>query len=213
MCSVSRLRLRSGFSLIELMVVVVIIAIISALVLPAMGQATRERHVQQASINILDAFRQIRSRAMYRGRAQILTVTQAGTGLVIDAYEGDTNSCRQSTFGAGGTLTPSLQSVLTLDLTTSFYTRDNINAVIALPVGLAFLEVCYTPTGNAFFATTLTTLPAQAANWSNDPTGTGLSASGAFEIDLYQALAGSLSGMRRRVLIPVGGLPRLRTAS
>ena len=56
-----------GFSLVELMVVVTIIAVVSALVLPSMVQVIRERHAQQAATSVLDIVRETRSRAMYRG--------------------------------------------------------------------------------------------------------------------------------------------------
>ncbi len=207
--SVRRRRYSPGFSLVELMVVVVIISVLAALVLPAMGQAMRERHVQQAAMTVMDVFRQVRSRAMYRGRAQMLVVQTSGTAaLRFDAYEGSTSSCRMSTFGSStGVLLPS-NDMLTFDLSAQVYAADNINAVFTLPSSVSYLQVCYTPTGNAFFSMVPGTTPTTAI-WSNDPTVVG--SGGAFEIDVYQAVGGPAGGVPRRVLIPIGGIPRLKT--
>lgn len=197
----------AGFSLLELMVVVVIIALLSALAIPTMLQAARERRVQQAAISVLDAFRNARGRAMYRGRAQMLVVQPSGGALRIELYEGTSNVCRNGRFGnLSGTLNVnSLADVL--DLNDAVYTRDDLVAEITRPGGTSYLRVCFTPLGNTFFGTTVYTGANDA--WSNDYNLVGVG--GAFQIDLYQFRSGQVAGVRRRVLIPIGGTPRMRT--
>lgn len=192
----------------ELMVVVTIIAILSALVLPSMTQAMRERHAQEAAVEVIDLLREIRGRAMYRGRAQTVVMRQVGTSVRIEAYEGTESSCRLSRFRstAGTGFVPAEQIAL-LDMSSAQYTRDNLASVITIPTGTTYLQLCYTPMGNTFFATEEISIPSTV--WSND---TGVVGSGgAFQVDVFQSRSGVVSGVRRRVLIPLGGLPRLRT--
>ena len=183
------------------MIVVVIIGVISALALPGMTQAGRERRVQQAATSVLDVVREVRSRALYRGRAQTVIIAAAGPALTIDAYEGSAASCRLSNFGAG-TL-DALSRVANLDLSASVYAADNVGAAITLPSGSTYLQICFTPLGAAFFSTTPIITQSQA--WSNDTSTVGVG--GVFQINVYQ----TTGGVQRRILIPIGGMPRIRT--
>ncbi len=204
----SRSASTQGFTIVELMVVVTIIAVISALVLPSMVQVVRERHAQQAAISVLDIARETRSRAMYRGVAQTLVIETVGTTLRMNSYEGTASSCRLSRFG-GGLFDPATR-VYTLDLSSAAYTRDGIAAQVSLPAGVTFLQICYTPLGVAFFSTTPipdATLP--SAVWSNDSAAVG--SGGSFVVDVYRSASGTDSGVRRRVVIPLAGTPRMRT--
>lgn len=200
-------RAESGFSLLELMVVVTIIAILSAMVLPGYTQAGRERRIQEAAVSVLDLVRAVRSRAMYRGRAQLLVIQASGSALRLDGWEGSESSCQLSRFGSmAGVLDPMLR-VAQLDLSAAEYTRDNLNAVIALPAGTSYLEVCFTPTGNAYFTQMPVSLPSE--EWSNDALSTG--SGGAYRIDVFQVLGGVENGVRRHVVIPLSGNPRMRS--
>jgi prepilin-type N-terminal cleavage/methylation domain-containing protein len=192
---------RAGFSLLELMIVVVIIGIVTALALPGMSQASRERRIQQAAVTVLDITREVRTRAMYRGRAQTLVISQVGAAIRLDAYEGSSPSCRLSNFGSG-TLDVN-QRVANLDLNDLRYSRDNLAATIALPSATTFLQICYTPLGAAFFSTTPIIEASQG--WSNDSSALGLG--GVFQINVFQTTGGAT----RRILIPLGGMPRMRT--
>jgi len=189
------------------MVVIVMIAILSALAIPTFLQAARERRVQQAAISVLDVFRSARGRAMYRGRAQMLVVQPSGGALRFELYEGLTNVCRNGRFGnLGGTLDVN-SLVEVLDLNDPQYTRDDLVAEVTRPGGTSYLRVCFTPLGNTFFGTSAYTGANDA--WSNDFNLVGVG--GAFEVDLYQFRAGQVAGARRRVLVPLGGTPRMRT--
>lgn len=192
---------QSGFSLLELMIVVVIVGIVTALALPGVAQASRERRIQQAAVTVLDLAREVRTRAMYRGRAQTLIISANGLGLKFDAYEGSSPSCRLSNFGTGSL--DLNQRVANLDLTDARFARDNLGANIALPSGTTYLQICYTPLGATFFSTLPIVMASQA--WSNDSSSLGMG--GVFQINVYQ----TTGGVTRRILIPLGGMPRMRT--
>ena len=183
------------------MIVVVIIGIITSLALPGMVQASRERRIQQAAVSVLDLAREVRTRAMYRGRAQTLVIAQSGAAIRFDAYEGSSPSCRLSEFGTSALDTN--QRVANLDLTEARFARDNLGATISLPTSTTYLQICYTPLGAAFFSTTPIINASQV--WSND-TGT-LGIGGVFQINVFQTTGGAT----RRILIPLGGMPRMRT--
>lgn len=198
---VTRRDHRAGFSLLELMIVVVIVGIVTALALPGMAQASRERRIQQAAVTVLDIAREVRTRAMYRGRAQTLVIAQSGAAIRLDAYEGSSPSCRLSNFGTGA-LDPNLR-VANLDLTEARFARDNLAASITLPPATTYLQICYTPLGATFFSTTPIVSASQA--WSNDTSTLGMG--GVFQLNVFQ----NTGGATRRILIPIGGMPRMRT--
>ncbi len=197
-----------GFSIVELMVVVTIISIVSALVMPSMLQVLRERKAQQAAVSVLDIVRETRSRAMYRGAAHTLAISTVGTSVRLDAWEGTSSSCRLSTFG-GGLLDPT-RRIYSLDLTTAEFTRDGVAAQLTVPAAQSYVQICFTPLGVALFSTTpIADGTAPSAVWSNDSATIGVG--GSFVLDVYQLRAGAVAGVRRRVVIPLSGMPRMRT--
>jgi prepilin-type N-terminal cleavage/methylation domain-containing protein len=197
-----------GFTIVELMVVVTIIAVVSALVLPGAVQVLRERRAQQAATSVLDIARETRTRAMYRGMAHTLVIQSAGTALRFESWEGSSSSCRLSQFGGG--LFNAADRVYALDLSTTTFARDNIGAQVSVPSGASYVQICFTPLGVAFFSTSPIadgTLPASV--WSNDSGVIG--SGGGFVVDVFQRRGSVDGGVRRRVVIPLSGMPRMRS--
>lgn len=201
-------RSAAGFTIVELMVVVTLIAVVSALVLPGAVQTMRERKAQQAAISVLDIVRETRSRAMYRGMAHTLVIQTAGSALRFEAWEGTSSSCRLSQFGGG--LFNAAERVYVLDLSAANFARDHIAAQVSVPSGASYVQLCFTPLGVAYFSTTPiadATLP--SAVWTNNSTAIGIG--GGFVVDVFQRIAGADGGVRRRVVIPLSGIPRMRS--
>lgn len=197
-----------GFTIVELMVVVTIIAVVSALVLPGAVQMMRERKAQQAAVSVLDIVRETRSRAMYRGMAHTLVIQTAGTALRLESWEGTSSSCRLSQFGGG--LFNAADRVYALDLSAASFARDNLVAQVSVPSGATYVQLCFTPLGVAYFSTTPipdATLP--SAVWTNNSGAVGTG--GGFVVDVFQRNGTVDGGVRRRVVIPLSGMPRMRS--
>lgn len=89
----------SGFTLIELMVVVAIIALVSAAVVPAFSSTMHKNRQREAAMLIIEAVFDCRSRAVRTGRCcrvRVMTndtANNGGFGGAVAIDESNTNSC------------------------------------------------------------------------------------------------------------------------
>ncbi len=80
LASVVPMRLRRGFSLVEVMVVVIIIGITSAVAIPSYSELLTDRRVQDDASQISSLLREARARAMARGSGVLVAFTGGGGG-------------------------------------------------------------------------------------------------------------------------------------
>jgi type II secretion system protein H len=74
-----RPRSAAGFSLIELLVVVIIVGLVAALAIPSMGVGRWDRHAYDDAGAIMQLFREARNRSIARGGAVLVTMSANGT--------------------------------------------------------------------------------------------------------------------------------------
>ncbi|MFQ5539230.1 MAG: prepilin-type N-terminal cleavage/methylation domain-containing protein [Candidatus Binatia bacterium] len=68
---------KDGFSLLELLVVLLLLGLSSLLVLPAMDRALKKQAVRQATLELAAVARDLRSRAIYKGVLQGLLISSS----------------------------------------------------------------------------------------------------------------------------------------
>lgn len=195
---VFRPRNHRGFTLVELMVTIAIIGVALAVTLPQVGQAMRDRRVQQAAVTFMDAFRTARTRSMMRGRAHLVVVDVSGAALAQRVVESiDSSSCRLANW-ASATATRTLASI---DFAAPGYARDQLTMAVQTPPSARHLEMCYTPTGRLFYRLD----PGSPFTDDNGAT-VDMPLNGGFMFTVVQAGGRTVT---RRVFVPLGGAPRL----
>jgi type II secretion system protein H len=153
-----RRRGQSGFTLIELMVVVVIIAVLASISVPLFVTRMRERRAQQTALQLAGLYREARMRALGRGAA-VLVAYDGNDWQVKEGVEGDaaslarTGSTDCKSLPTSGCLTngwagDTARSIATFDPKAvssemSAVFKDGSNAV----------DLCFTPLGRTFIRT------------------------------------------------------------
>ena len=146
-----------GFTLVELVVVVIIVSVFAAMAMPTIINQLRDRRVRETAQKIASVYRQARLHAMGRGSA-VLVRFASGRFTVFEAQMGSRHadaacaqlpfsSCLSTTWGTGterravdgyGPALSGERAAIALSMLDSSYT----------PVPA--LDVCFTPMGRVF---------------------------------------------------------------
>jgi type IV fimbrial biogenesis protein FimT len=217
----ARARRRSagrGFTLMELMVVVLLVAIMAMIAIPSMGAARFDRHCYEDAGYVLELFRAARTRALARGGAVLVHMqadnnSQHGRYEMWDAVTQDVGDGGAGTYNRtpmSSCKTPTVW-LLTSSSTSSFFvdavdlngkveSQANIFSTVMDPTGAAVSDayICFTPLGHVYYSTT-TSFDAQ------------LPLNGVLQINvvLKDTSASGYHGIQRRVVIPSSGMARM----
>jgi prepilin-type N-terminal cleavage/methylation domain-containing protein len=171
-CHTAAFHAARGFTLIEMMVVVIIITVVSALAIPSVSRQLRDRRTFEMAQRIAQVYHGARMRAMGRGSAVMVRFRKSGTQVyytVLEAQRGVTDSPTGTSNAACAALpipsclTPNWDSATATDYRRVSELKfdggadyDSVNAVMlnSLNANAGTLDICFTPMGRAFSKTT-----------------------------------------------------------
>lgn len=156
-------RAQRGFTLVEMMAVVVMITILASVAIPLATRQLRDRRTQDAAQQIATLYQSARMRAMGRGSAVLVRYAPGtpGTFTVLEAQRGPNDTSNGVPNAACAALPVS--SCLTTDWVNS--TNQQYRTVSTLDLtgdagltiemnGGAALDICFTPMGRTYAAAT-----------------------------------------------------------
>ena len=230
MPSSARGRPRSAFTVLELMVVIVIIGVMAAAVIPALGEVRSDGRQSDAAHDIVRLGRRARALTMETGVAHLLRFQRGnnargsfGLGR-IELFAGMTNRCRQTPWQQA--FDAPADQVLGVDVTLregadvldmlSFNPTDQTTVPTAADAGRQIirltarggdqiadrpaLQICYQPNGQTYELFSADTTGGVALTPQLRP----------ITFTVTRTWNGGNKGVAREVVFPVGGNARVR---
>jgi prepilin-type N-terminal cleavage/methylation domain-containing protein len=198
----------AGFTLLELLVVVSIIAVTAALATPAIMSALNDRRANEAALDMVRLARRGRSEAAGYGRAYMVRFNNGSNGSAV-LWRGNNNGCNTNDWGTiiGSGCEDNAMCVDALELDSSHFQTSSSQVVMTAPTLGATVDVCYEPTGRMLWRTSTTSrfTALNSAGAGDDATNLGGGVRFAFA---PQKTDGTADGVTRRVVLPLGGDPR-----
>jgi prepilin-type N-terminal cleavage/methylation domain-containing protein len=183
---------QSGFTLVELMVVVSIIAIMAAGIAPAITTAMADGRAGNAAVDLVSLGGRARSETTFTGLAHLLTYTagQNGGAGQVQLFRGVNNRCNLQTWGVNAALVDSLL------MTT--YNVGNTHVIDIQPAtgNSAQIGICYQPDGAMLVNN------GGVANFA-PPAANGIG------FTITHKVGSAVQGVPRQVFFPYGGTARL----
>jgi prepilin-type N-terminal cleavage/methylation domain-containing protein len=190
-----------GFTLIELVAVVVIIAIVAALAMPSIASRLRDRRTQQAAQTIAQFYSTARMRAMGRGAAVLVRYNASGFQMLeaIRGTAGETDvNCQPLPVSSCVIGNPWALASTSNRLISSFApaVREEFHGLTiamadATGTGTPTMDVCFTPMGGAYA--------------TNTPGGAMAALSGVPVASVRRMDGSTQVGLTRRVMIVPNG--------
>ena len=198
MRSRSSIRAQAGFSILELMVVIVLIGIMATMMAPAVTDALADRNTNQAAIDMVRLVRRARAETIGYGRAHVLSfVNDSGVGTAL-LFRGVTTNCNQNNWDA--ILAADCSSAMcvdSVDMAADEYEIGDNTVSLTSNFGDSG-QLCFQPNG--------ATLWRAAAGSRFSET---LPAGEAIQFSLQRAFDDELVGVARTIVLPPGGDPRI----
>jgi type II secretion system protein H len=194
-------RSAAGFTLIELMVVVIIISIVAVAAIPSMLTAQQERRTFQGAADFAALFREGRSRAAGRGvpvQIALTNISGQATGVLREApSKADPATMALAQGGCAGTNWAGLPVLERTEIAGGVYAENStVVTMVAQGNPVQTATICFTPGGRVFMST-VNGLGADQAN------------GGVVELIITREPNNIVTGITRRVILPTTGAPRI----
>ena len=184
----------SGFSLIELMITVMILAIIASLAMPSIGTAFRQQSITEATNEIMHLVDFSRIQAMSRNKAYELQITP-GSGDNGSITVNESANTRCDGFDDG------ILKIRSLNFNAGEFSDIRIIGTDPNPLGAAY-QLCFKPSGRVVRTDTAKPLPATVAGYG----------AGEGHILIQRLDSGNRTvGPKHRIVVPYNGIPRFET--